>query len=88
MAPPGPPLPEAARSALERGEKLQAIRLLREATGMGLKEAKEAVESHLAAHPHLQARLPPVTRVTWNGCLVLLLGLAGAAAAAWFFASR
>jgi large subunit ribosomal protein L7/L12 len=31
-------------SALKANQKIEAIRLLREATGMGLKEAKEAVE--------------------------------------------
>ena len=36
-------IPEV-RSALERGRKIEAIRHVREATGMGLKEAKQLVE--------------------------------------------
>lgn len=40
--------PAAMTDALQRGNKIEAIRLLREQTGLGLKEAKEAVE----AMPH------------------------------------
>lgn len=39
-----PPLPPGARAALARGNKLEAIRLLREETGLSLVAAKEAVE--------------------------------------------
>jgi len=38
--------PPAATEALRHGNKLEAIRLVREATGLGLKEAKDAVEAH------------------------------------------
>ncbi|MEP7302618.1 MAG: ribosomal protein L7/L12 [Caldimonas sp.] len=38
-------LPGAVAAALQRGDRIEAIRLLREAAGLGLKEAKEAVES-------------------------------------------
>jgi ribosomal protein L7/L12 len=39
------PLPPDVLAAMERGQKIEAIRLLRDRTGMGLKEAKEAVEA-------------------------------------------
>lgn len=43
--PPLDPAQSAAiAEALARGEKIEAIKLLREATGLGLKESKEAVE--------------------------------------------
>lgn len=42
---PGQPLPADVRAALETGNKIEAIRLLRESTGLGLKEAKERVEA-------------------------------------------
>ncbi len=45
--PPPSTLPAEVASALQRGEKLEAIKLLREATGLGLKEAKDLVESTL-----------------------------------------
>lgn len=39
------PLPEDVRLALGQGNKIEAIRLLRESTGLGLAEAKQAVEA-------------------------------------------
>lgn len=39
------PLPADVHNALQRGDKIEAIRLLRETTGLGLKEAKAAVEA-------------------------------------------
>jgi ribosomal protein L7/L12 len=44
---PSSPLPEAAIVALDAGNKLEAIRIVREATGLGLKEAKDAVERYV-----------------------------------------
>jgi ribosomal protein L7/L12 len=41
-------LPADVMGALQRGEKLEAIKLLREATGLGLKEAKDVVETALS----------------------------------------
>lgn len=38
-------LPISVEEALNRGNKIEAIRLLRELTGLGLKEAKDAVET-------------------------------------------
>ena len=38
-------LPPGVREALQRGQKIEAIRLYREATGVGLREAKERVET-------------------------------------------
>ena len=51
-------LPEAAIAALSRGDKVEAIRLVREATGLGLKEAKDAVERHAAGEPALMSQAP------------------------------
>jgi len=44
MASGGDPL-QAVRDEVARGNKIEAIRLYREATGVGLKEAKDAVEA-------------------------------------------
>jgi hypothetical protein len=38
-------LPAPVREALQRGNKIEAIRLLREHSGLGLKEAKQAVDA-------------------------------------------
>lgn len=57
--------------ALRRGNKIEAVRIYREAYGSSLKDAKEAVErmaedgSEDATHPHVQSR----------GCLVVVAGL-------------
>ncbi|HEY6258702.1 MAG TPA: ribosomal protein L7/L12 [Xanthobacteraceae bacterium] len=37
-------LPREVAEAMQRGEKIKAIKLYREATGVGLKEAKDFVE--------------------------------------------
>ncbi|MCT2398379.1 ribosomal protein L7/L12 [Novosphingobium mangrovi (ex Huang et al. 2023)] len=42
---PGPSVRAEIEAAIAEGRKIEAIKLLREATGMGLKEAKEAVEA-------------------------------------------
>ncbi len=39
-----PAVSEAIAQALAQGHKIEAIKLLREATGLGLKESKDAVE--------------------------------------------
>ena len=41
------PLPDDVRGAMTAGQKIDAIRLLRQQTGLGLAEAKSAVETGL-----------------------------------------
>jgi hypothetical protein len=47
-------LSEGAISALQRGNKIEAIKLVREERGLGLKEAKDEVEEYLRTQPSLQ----------------------------------
>jgi ribosomal protein L7/L12 len=67
-------LPDDVRAAAVRGDRLQAIKLLRGHTGLGLKDAKDAID-----------RAFPVP-VGKRGCLPLLLFVAGAAVVGfvWF----
>ena len=44
-------LPDAAIVAIARGQLIEAIKLVREATGLGLKEAKDLVDQHRAGLP-------------------------------------
>ena len=44
MATPSDPIPPEVREAMRRGDALEAIRLLRRRTGLGLKEAKDVVD--------------------------------------------
>ena len=55
------PLPPEVREAIDRGDALEAIKLLRKRTGFGLKEAKDAVERGVrgeAVELHGRAALP------------------------------
>ncbi len=45
MPEPNEPLPVNVADALRRGNKIEAIKLLRQQTGLGLKEAKDAIEA-------------------------------------------
>jgi ribosomal protein L7/L12 len=45
------PLPPEAAAALARGEVVLAVKLVREATGLGLKEAHDAVRMHATGLP-------------------------------------
>ena len=44
-------LPPEAQAALEAGKKVEAIKIVRNAFGIGLKEAKDLVEEHLGSPP-------------------------------------
>jgi hypothetical protein len=71
-------LPSEAVEALENGRMIQAIKIVRERSGMGLKEAKDTVDRYLAAHPDLRERC---ARAGAQGSLVagLVLALLGLA---------
>ena len=51
-------LPAAAVAALTNGRKIEAIKIVRQESGLGLKQAKDLVEAYVASHPMLadQAR--------------------------------
>ena len=44
-------LPAAAIEALTKGQKIEAIKIVRQEWGLGLREAKDAVEAYVAARP-------------------------------------
>ncbi|WPC04130.1 hypothetical protein SBP02_15295 [Pseudomonas benzenivorans] len=46
-------LPPSVMAALRRGRKIEAIKRLREACGLDLREAKQEVEAFLQVHPEL-----------------------------------
>jgi len=55
-------LPVAAIAALQEGNKIQAIKLTREAGGAGLKEAALLVDRHLTANPGLKLQFEAASR--------------------------
>ena len=85
----------AALAALARGQKVEAVRLTREATGLGLAEAKRLVEAHqnpaFGDFGHLPSSVPsdPMAEpgrvsgggLTWLPVVIVLL----LAAFAWWY---
>ncbi len=51
MTSPGHPIADEVKAAIERGELIEAIKLLRNAKGVGLKEAKEMLEAYQRGEP-------------------------------------
>lgn len=69
---PAPDSYAEVRASLANGRKIEAIKLYRELTGVGLKEAKEAVEAMMAAPsaapvPSSNLDLEPVRALVANG---------------------
>ncbi|MBB5014131.1 ribosomal protein L7/L12 [Rehaibacterium terrae] len=50
-------LPPEAIEALQRGQKIEAIKRLRDYSGLDLKEARAAVEAHIGRDPALKAKV-------------------------------
>lgn len=67
-------IPAEAIAALERGQLIQAIKSVRDATGLGLKESKELVESHLSRDTLLQERYR-AARPSTNAFGLLLIAM-------------
>ncbi|HZX52745.1 MAG TPA: ribosomal protein L7/L12 [Pseudomonas sp.] len=78
-------LPPQVVAALERGQKIEAIKLLREFKGIGLKEAKEAVDDYA---PGRQPGDVSVVQPGGHGGIFWLLSLfALGAAVAWLLSA-
>ncbi len=55
MHPDHRPLPATVLQALENGHTIEAIKRLRAAEGLGLKEAKDIIDAHLQGRPMVRA---------------------------------
>ena len=51
------PLPLEAATLLSEGRVIEAIKVVRKAEGLGLREAKQRVDAHIAQEPILQVQL-------------------------------
>jgi ribosomal protein L7/L12 len=84
------PLPAAAAAALSAGRKIDAIKYVREAEGLGLMEAKQRVDAHVAHDPMLKAQLAEQQArmrrrlIQWGLIIDVLL----IAAILWYFFGR
>ena len=78
-------LPKDVIAAIKRGQKIEAIKILREATGLGLANAKVLVDRAALTHgpkkpiPSFADQPQGVSSLVKSLALVLLL------AAAWYF---
>jgi hypothetical protein len=85
-----PQIPAAATAAVARGSKIDAIKEVRAATGLGLLEAKQQVERYIAANPVLQEQFGQQEaamkrRVVW---WVVVIDVLIFAAILWWFLGR
>ena len=78
----------AAVSALRRGNKIDAIKIVREERNIGLKEAKDAVEDYLRNDPALQSSLAASQANAKRAALRWLAVLVGLAILAYYFLTR
>lgn len=90
MTTPTKPLPPDVVEALRRGNKIEAIKLMRRATRTGLAEAKGAIEAHdgsgLHRHSesrHVDARLSPGEVPKTSNALQFVIALVVAVIAIW-----
>lgn len=51
------PLPLEAVTLLDEGRVIEAIKVVRKAEGLGLREAKQRVDAHIAQEPILQVKI-------------------------------
>lgn len=65
--------PSAAEAALLKGNKIEAIKIVREERGVDLKGAKDIVEQHVAAHPGLQMQMDSAQATSRQGFLPWLM---------------
>jgi len=87
--PPNLTLSETASAALQRGNKIEAIKHLRIEQGIDLKEAKDLVEAYLRTQPALQSTFDTKqTQIKQSALLWLLVLIGGVILLCFFFAKR
>jgi ribosomal protein L7/L12 len=68
-------LSTTAISALHHGNKIEAIKIVREERNIGLKEAKDVIEDYVRSHPAVQSSLAAAQAETKRSALLWLAGL-------------
>jgi ribosomal protein L7/L12 len=69
-----PALSSEVIEAIERGNKIEAIKLLRESTGLGLKEAKDIIDAYEDSRPAASQAMHRAD--TTNGGIIIVIVLA------------
>ena len=80
-------LPPEAIAALQRGNKIEAIKLVREAQKLDLKDAKDRVDDYVKNDPVLQQKLPAAQAETTGSLVRWLILIALAIAGYYLFVS-
>ena len=83
-----PPLSIAAISALHQGNKIEAIKIVREERNIGLKEAKDAVEDYVHSQPTLKSSFAAAQTETKRTALRWLAIFIGLAILAYLFMTK
>ncbi len=78
-------LPPDAIAALNRGNKIEAIKIVRVARHIGLKQSKELVDTYLATQPALQRKIEMKQTEARRGCLIWVVSLALAGVAVVYY---
>ena len=78
-------LPPDAIAALNKGNKIEAIKIVRVARHIGLKQSKDLVETYLATQPALQRKIEMKQADARRGCLIWIVSLALIGVAAIYY---
>jgi ribosomal protein L7/L12 len=80
-------LPPTAIEALRKGNKVEAIKIVRLERNLGLKEAKDLVEDYVRRDPALKRRLEEAQAETTRGCGLWLVIFLALVAVGYYFLS-
>ena len=80
--------PAAAIAALQAGDKIGAIKIVRQERGTDLKDSKDIVEAYVRSQPALQAEVDAANKRTHGKLLNWLALLVLGAVLAYFFLKR
>jgi ribosomal protein L7/L12 len=84
-------LTRVAIAAIESGHLIQAIKIIRIDTGLGLKESKELVEAYLTSHPAIKEKFQAnrtTVKITQETVIHMIIVMAGLAVAYWIYAPK
>lgn len=80
-----PTIPVEALAMLRAGQLIDAIKITREKTGLGLKESKDLIDQYLQDHPQEQALIQEqLAQRSRGGIIVFIIILLILAAVIWF----
>jgi hypothetical protein len=79
------PFPAGAEAALRKGNKIEAIKIVRKDRGVDLKDAKDIVEEHVATHPGLRMQMDSIQAENRQGILPWLVAVILILALVYFF---